>query len=103
MPDLDQGDAHDAEQVGGIGGEQVGVDDAKHLEHQRRGGAGDAHVEAAVEEVLLILHEPQLRGGGHAGAVDLGDLEQAGHIHRDLQERERDDGEDGGDVHVGSG
>jgi len=102
VADLHEGHADDAEKVGGVGGKQVGVDDANHLEHERRGGAGDADVEAAVKEVLLVLHEPELCGGRDRGAGDLGDLQEADHIHAQLQGGERRDGEEGGYIH-GSG
>src|SRR5690606_41560939 len=50
VADFHEGDAGDAEEVGGVGGEEIGLDDAEDLENQGGGGAADADVEARSEE-----------------------------------------------------
>ena len=56
----------------------------RDLEHHRRGGAADAHVEAEVEEVFLVLHElAASRRGDTVLLRDLPDFHEAQHeIHR---------------------
>ena len=71
VADLDEGHADDAEEVGGVGGQQVGLDHAQHLQHEGGGGAHHADVQAAVEKVLLVFHEAQLERGRQVLPVDL--------------------------------
>ena len=51
---------------------------------EREGGPHHPDVEPAVEEVLLILHEPQLEGRRRVLGVDLTDLAEADQVHADL-------------------
>ncbi len=79
VTDLHERNADDAEKIGGVRGQQVGVDQVEDLEHQGGGGAGDTDVEPAVEEVFLILDEAELACGGQwlAPITTSGNLQEA--------------------------
>ena len=85
VPDLDKRDADDAEQVGRVGGEEIGLNDADDLQDEGRRRAHHADVQAAVEEVLLIVHETELEERRGILALDLPDLAEACHVHSDLE------------------
>ena len=70
------------------GREQVGLDHAEHLEHQCRRRATDADVEPAVEEIFLVLHQPQLDQRRQRLPRDITDFHQAGEIHGNLKSGE---------------
>ena len=101
MADLDERHAHDPEEIGRVGGQQVLVDHVQHHQDQRRGRAHHADVKAAIAEVLLVLDELELHRGREVHAVDVGDLAHAQHVHDDLKNGEHADRDYGGGIHGG--
>ncbi len=98
IADLHEGDAEDAKQVRRIRGEQVCLDHAEHLQHERNARAGDANVESAVEEVLFVLGQAQFRGGRHLLRFNVAQFEHADQEHQGLHQEEERDAQDGGSI-----
>ena len=95
--------AQDAKDVGGVGDGKVDAElGREHLNGEGEGGAGDANVEAHVEEVVFVFKEPQLEQGVARAVADFLHLGFAGEIHKEL-DRGKGDEEDGVEDNVAIG
>jgi len=61
MEDFNDSDAGDTKEVGGVGGEEAGLDDTDDLEDEGGGGASDSDVETCIKKIVLIFKQAELR------------------------------------------
>ena len=99
VKDFDDGHAGDAKEVGGVGGEQAGLNQADNLEDEGGGGAGDPHVEAGIEEVVLIFQKAEFELSVAGAVFDLAHSADANSVHGDLQTKKNGQGDEVGRVH----
>ncbi len=59
MEDFNDGDAGDTKEVGGIGGEEAGLNDANDLEDKGGGGASNSDVKTCIKKIVLIFKEAE--------------------------------------------
>jgi len=88
MEDFYDGDAGDTEKVGGVGGEEAGLDDADDLEDEGGGGASDSDVETCIKKIVLIFKEAEFEIRIAWAVFDLLDATEADSVNGDLQAKE---------------
>ena len=88
MEDFNDGDAGDTEEVGGVGGEEAGLDDANDLEDEGGGGASDSDVETCIKKIVLIFKEAEFEVRIARAVFDLLDAAEADSVDGDLQAKE---------------
>ena len=99
MEDFNDGDASDTEEVGGIGGEEAGLNDADDLEDEGGGGASDSDVETCIKKIVLIFKEAEFEIGIAWAVFDLLDAAEADSVDGDLQAKEDGEGDKISGIH----
>ena len=99
MEDFNDGDAGDTEEVGGVGGEEAGLDDADDLEDEGGGGASDSDVETCIKKIVLIFKEAEFEIGIAWAVFDLLDAAEADSVDGDLQAKEDGEGDKISGIH----
>jgi hypothetical protein len=93
MEDFNDSDAGDTEEVGGVGGEEAGLDDADDLEDEGGSGASDSDVETCIKKIVLILKEAEFEIRITGAVFDLLDAAEANAVDGDLQAKEDGEGD----------
>jgi hypothetical protein len=88
MEDFNDGDAGDTEEVGGVGGEEAGLNDADDLEDEGGSGASDSDVEPCIKKIILIFKEAEFEIRIARAVLDLLDATEADSVDGDLQAKE---------------
>jgi len=99
MEDFNDGDAGDTEEVGGVGGEEAGLDDADDLEDECGGGASDSHIETCIKKIVLIFKEAKFEIRIAWAVFDLLDAAEADSVDGDLQAKEDGEGDKISGIH----
>lgn len=99
MEDFNDGDAGDTEEVGGVGGEEAGLDDADDLEDEGGGGASDSDVETCIKKIVLIFKEAEFEIRVAWAVFDLLDAAEADSVDGDLQAKEDGEGDKISGIH----
>ena len=99
MEDFNDGDASDTEEVGGVGGEEAGLDDADDLEDKGGGGASDSDVETCIKKIVLIFKEAEFEIRIAWAVLDLLDATEADSVNGDLQAKEDGEGDKISGIH----
>ena len=99
MEDFNDGDAGDTEEVGGVGGEEAGLDDADDLEDEGGGGASDSDVETCIKKIVLIFKEAEFEIRIAWAVFDLLDAAEADSVDGDLQAKEDGEGDKISGIH----
>ena len=99
MEDFNDGDAGDTEEVGGVGGEEAGLDDADDLEDEGGGGASDSDVETCIKKIVLIFKEAEFEIRIAWAVLDLLDAAEADSVDGDLQAKEDGEGDKISGIH----
>jgi hypothetical protein len=84
MKDFNDGDAGDTEEVGGVGGEEAGLDNADDLEDEGGGGASDSDVKTCIKKIVLIFKEAKFEIRIAGAVFDLLDAAEADSVDGDL-------------------
>jgi hypothetical protein len=84
---LNDGDACDSKEVGGVGGKKAGLNDADDLEDECRGSASDSHVKACIKEIVLIFQKAEFEVGISRAFLDLADAAKADSVDGNLQSK----------------
>ena len=99
MEDFNDGDAGDTEEVGGVGGEEAGLDDADDLEDEGGGGASDSDIETCIKKIVLIFKEAEFEIRIAWAVFDLLDAAEADSVDGDLQAKEDGEGDKISGIH----
>jgi hypothetical protein len=99
MEDFNDGDASDTEEVGGVGGEEAGLDDADDLEDEGGGGASDSDIETCIKKIVLIFKEAEFEIRIAWAVLDLLDAAKADSVNGDLQAKEDGEGDKISGIH----
>lgn len=99
MEDFNDGDAGDTEEIGGVGGEEAGLDNADDLEDESGGGASDADVKACIKKIVLIFKEAKFEIRIAGAVFDLLDAAEADSIDGDLQAKKDGEGDKISGIH----
>jgi hypothetical protein len=99
MEDFNDGDAGDTEEVGGVGGEEAGLDNADDLEDESGGGASDADVKACIKKIVLIFKEAKFEIRIAGAVFDLLDAAEADSVDGDLQAKKDGEGDKISGIH----
>ena len=99
MEDFNDGDAGDTEEVGGVGGEEAGLDDTDDLEDEGGGGASDSDVETCIKKIVLIFKEAEFEIRIAWAVLDLLDATEADSLIGDLQAKEDGEGDKISGIH----
>jgi len=99
MEDFYDGDAGDTEEVGGVGGEEAGLDDADDLEDEGGGGATDSDVETCIKKIVLIFKQAKFEIRITGAVFDLLDAAEADSVDGDLQAKEDGEGDKISGIH----
>jgi len=103
MEDFNDGDAGDTEEVGGVGGEEAGLNDADDLENEGGSGASDSDVEPCIKKIILIFKEAEFEIRIAWAVFDLLDATEADSVDGDLQAKEDGKGNKISGVHCTPG
>ena len=96
VKDLDDGDAGDAKEIGGVSGEEAGLDHAQDLQNEGNGGAADADIETGIEEIVLVFEQAEFESGVAGSGFNLTNAPDADPIDGDLDRQEDHQGDDVG-------
>ena len=99
MEDFNDGDAGDTKEVGGVGGEEAGLDDADDLEDEGGGGASDSDIETCIKKIVLIFKEAEFEIRIAWAVFDLLDAAEADSVDGDLQAKEDGEGDKISGIH----
>jgi len=99
MEDFNDGDAGDTEEVGGVGGEEAGLNDADDLEDEGGGGASDSDVEPCIKKIILIFKEAEFEIRITGAVFDLLDAAEADSVDGDLQAKKDGEGDKISGIH----
>jgi hypothetical protein len=99
MEDFNDGDASDTEEVGGVGGEEAGLNDADDLEDEGGGGASDSDVEPCIKKIILIFKEAEFEIRIAGAVLDLLDAAEADSVDGDLQAKKDGEGDKISGIH----
>jgi len=99
MEDFNDGNAGDTEEVGGVGGEEAGLDDANDLEDEGGGGASDSDVETCIKKIVLIFKEAEFEVRIARAVFDLLDAAEADSVDGDLQAKKDGEGDKISGIH----
>jgi hypothetical protein len=81
---LNDGDARDSKEVGGIGSKKAGLNDSDDLEDESRGSASDSHVKACIKEIVLVFQKAKFEVGIAGAFFDLADAAKADFVDGNL-------------------
>jgi hypothetical protein len=84
---LNDGDACDSKEVGGVGGKKAGLNEADDLEDECRGSASDSHVKACIKEIVLVFQKAEFEIGISRAFLDLADAAKADSVDGNLQSK----------------
>jgi hypothetical protein len=84
---LNDGDACDSKEVGGVGGKKAGLNEAYDLEDECRGSASDSHVKACIKEIVLVFQKAEFEIGISRAFLDLADAAKADSVDGNLQSK----------------
>ncbi|NBR97262.1 MAG: hypothetical protein EBT48_06640 [Verrucomicrobia bacterium] len=84
---LNDGDARDSKEVGGIGSKKAGLNDSDDLEDESRGSASDSHVKACIKEIVLVFQKAEFEVGIARAFFDLADAAKANSVDGNLQSK----------------
>ena len=87
MEDFNDGDAGNAEKVGGVGGKKAGLNEADDLEDESRGCASDSDVKACIKEIVLVFQKAEFEIGISRAFLDLADAAKADSVDGNLQSK----------------
>jgi hypothetical protein len=93
VEDFNDGDAGNAEEVGGVGGEEAGLDDTDDLEDEGGGGTSDSDVETCIKKIVLIFKQAEFEIRIAWAVFDLLDAAEADSVDGDLQAEEDGEGD----------
>ena len=99
MEDFNDGDAGDTEEVGGVGGEEAGLDNADDLEDEGGGGASDSDVKTCIKKIVLIFKQAKFEIRIAGAVFDLLDAAEADSVDGDLQAKEDGEGDKISGIH----
>ena len=99
MEDFNDGDAGDAKEVGGVGGEEAGLNDTDNLEDESGGGASNSDVETCIKKIVLIFKEAEFEIRIARAVFDLLDAAEADSVDGDLQAKEDGEGDKISGIH----
>jgi hypothetical protein len=99
MEDFNDGDAGDTEEVGGVGGEEAGLNDADDLENEGGGGASDSDVKTCIKKIVLIFKEAKFEIRIAGSVFDLLDAAEADSVDGDLQAKKDGEGDKISGIH----
>jgi hypothetical protein len=84
---LNDGDACDSKEVGGVGSKKAGLNEADDLEDEGRGSASDSNVKACIKEIVLIFQKAKFEVGIARAFLDLTDAAKADSVDGNLQSK----------------
>lgn len=84
VENLYQRNTGDAKEVGGVGGQQAGLNNPDDLKNQRRGCSPDANVKTGIKKIVLIFQEFEFQVGVAGSLLDLADSADADTVYGDL-------------------
>jgi hypothetical protein len=84
---LNDGDACNSKEVGGVGGKKAGLNEAEDLENESRGCASDSDVKACIKEIVLVFQKAEFEIGISRAFLDLADAAKADSVDGNLQSK----------------
>lgn len=99
VENFNDGDAGDTEEVGSVGGEEAGLNDAEDLKDESGGGACDADVETCVEKIVFIFEKAKFESGIAWAFFDLAHPTETDSIDGDLEGKKDSEGDQIGGIH----
>jgi len=84
---LNDGDACDSKEVGGIGGKKAGLNEADDLEDESRGSASDSDIQACIKEIVLVFQKAKFEVVIAGAFFDLADAAKADSVDGNLQSK----------------
>ena len=99
MEDFNDGNAGNAEEVGGVGGEEAGLNQSDDLENQSSGCACDSDIKACIEKIIFIFEEAEFEVGIAGATFDLANTAKADSIDCNLQAKKNGQGDEVGGIH----
>ena len=87
MKYLNDGDACDSKEVGGVRGKKAGLNEADDLENQSSSCASDSDVKACVKEIVLVFQKAEFEIGISGAFLDLADAAKADSVDGNLQSK----------------
>ncbi len=99
MKDFHDGDAGNAKEIGGVSGEEAGLDQSDDLKDESDGRAGNADVEASIKEVVLVFQKAEFEVGIAWAFFDLVNASQADSVNGNLQAKKNGQGDEVSWVH----
>lgn len=99
MKDLHDGDAGDTKEVGGVGGEKTGLNQADDLEDEGGGGTRNADVKAGIEKIIFVFQKAEFELRVAGAIFNLAEATKADAVDGDLQSEKNGQGNEVGGVH----